>query len=95
MSRPNDETGPISIVRVAKLAVTPATTDGLRSFAHVEVEFVLDNGMDWRSDSVSININFNVDRMSLDQVKDMAIVHAKSLMNRCVSDPHLKVGDKN
>ncbi|WP_040502106.1 hypothetical protein [Herbaspirillum sp. YR522] len=81
-------------VRVSKLSVVPVTKDGLRSFARVDVEFISDSCTDGPADSVRIEINFNVDQLTLDQIKDFAIMHAKSLMNRCVTDAHLKVGDQ-
>lgn len=53
--------------------------------AQVEVEFVRD--LVDHQDSVAISIGFNVDGLTADQIKDFAILHAKSLMNRCVNDP--------
>jgi hypothetical protein len=85
---------PQSVVSVKKMTVTPGTKEGLRSFARVDIEFARDDGMSDGVDSISVSLTFNVDRMTLDQVKDMAILHAKTLMNECVTDPHLKVGDE-
>jgi hypothetical protein len=85
---------PKSVVSVKKMTVTPGANEGFRSFARVDIEFAHDYGMSDGGDSISISLTFNVDRMTLDQVKDMAILHAKTLMNKCVTDPHLKVGDE-
>ncbi|WP_144030247.1 hypothetical protein [Burkholderia sp. AU6039] len=84
-----------SAASVRKLTITPGSEGDLRSFARVEVEFVEGRpGSDGPTSSVSVSLTFNVDRLTLDQVKDFAILHAKRLMNRCVTDPHLKVGDR-
>jgi hypothetical protein len=83
---------PVSVVRVEKLAVTPTTSEGLRSFAQVEVEIVRDSGIAGLRDSVRVSVDFNVDGLTADQIKDFAILHAKELMNRCVTDPHPKIG---
>jgi hypothetical protein len=93
MTKHHEDAPPASVTRLERLAITPTGSDGLRSFAQVEVEFVRDNGIAGRFDSVKVSVDFNVDGLTADQIKDFAILHAKSLMNRCVTDPHLKVGD--
>ncbi|WNC94381.1 hypothetical protein RI103_34990 [Paraburkholderia sp. FT54] len=86
---------PDSVASVRKLTITPGTGGDLRSFARVEVEFVEGQpGSDGSTSSVAVSLTFNVDRLTLDQVKDFAILHAKRLMNHCVTDPHLKIGDR-
>lgn len=96
MTQHNDNLAPPqqSVVSVKKMTVTPGANEGFRSFARVDIEFAQDYGMSDEVDSISICLTFNVDSMTLDQVKDMAILHAKTLMNKCVTDPHLKVGDE-
>lgn len=93
MTNRDESEQPLSVVKVTKLAVVPTTSQGLSSFAQVDVEFVRDSGIEQRTESVSLSLDFNVDGLTLDQIKDFAILHAKALMNRCVTDPHLKVGD--
>ncbi|WP_321958144.1 hypothetical protein [Paraburkholderia bannensis] len=86
---------PDSVASVRKLTITPGTGGDFRSFARVEVKFVAGQpDSDGATSSVSLSLTFNVDRLTLGQVKDFAILHAKWLMNRCVTDPHLKVGDR-
>ena len=86
---------PDSVARVKKMTVTPDTGEGFRSFARVEVEFVEEQlGGEGFVSSVSLSFAFKVDGLTLEQVKDFAILHEKRLMNRCATDPHLRVGDR-
>lgn len=74
--------------KLAKCTVEPTGA----GFARVTVELVRQPYPEDISppDAVSISVTFNIRDLSVDQIKDFAIKHAKTLMNRCVTDPHAR-----
>lgn len=73
--------------RMTRCVISPNGGD----FAKIEVELVRDSvieGVD--DDRVLLQSTFNIRGLSVDQIKDVAIKHAKTLMNRCVTDPHAR-----